>query len=153
MTLGAPRRAPAGASESNGAETRGEHRTESGVRPATRGPSEPSAEGPLISALVATRSGRVLEGPDSAAGGKLRDFCGALPELFGPRELSSTLSFRGLDAAAKAQLRDLVLVSPTHVHVAHRHPQDPELAVLSVADRNQSIGWIVSEARARLARF
>jgi len=37
--------------------------------------------------------------------------------------------------------------------VAQRLPNEAAHAVASVSDRSESIGWIVAEARARLARF
>jgi hypothetical protein len=149
MTAGAPpRRLGAALPGVELAESRAVLRTESGVRPALR---QTPGDGPLVSALVETTTGRVLEATP-LAGEQLREFCAALPELF-RAAAAPALVFGRLDAPAKALLKDLVLVSSTRVHVAQRLPNEGALAVASVSDRSESIGSIVSEARARLARF
>jgi hypothetical protein len=102
--------------------------------------------------MVDTRSGLILGAEPGTDTATLAEFAAALPELFRAADVSERLHLARLDAIAPAQIRDLVLVSPRRVHVAQRLPRDPELAVVSVASRTGSLGWIVAEARAKLTR-
>lgn len=121
----------------------------SGTRPATRVDTGASSDGGLSSVLVQASTGRILDVPTGNE--SVEEFATALPELFGAPSLSRALSLGRLEAATSGCLQDLVLVSAERVHVAQRLPQNPELAVVSVAKRSASLGWIVSEARARLS--
>jgi hypothetical protein len=109
-------------------------------------------DGSFTSAMVDTRNGLVLGAEPGSDSATLADFAAALPELFRATDVSEHLHSTRLDAAAPAQIRDLVLVSPGRVHVAQRLPREPALAVAVVASRTASLGWIVAEARARLTR-
>jgi hypothetical protein len=111
-----------------------------------------SVDGSFSSAMVDTRTGLVLGAEPGSDAATLAEFAAALPELFRAADVSEHLHSARLDAAAPAEVRDLVLVSPSRVHVAQRLPQDPALAVAVVAGRSGSLGWIVGEARARLTR-
>jgi hypothetical protein len=155
MTAGAaPRRSVVGAWHGTRVGTpNGELRTESGVQPAARAQPETAAEGPLLSALVETETGRVLDGPPPAESAPLREFCAALPVLFAESNVAPALVFSRLGGSAPVALRDLLLVSHTRVHVVQRVPSQPDLAVACVADRSESVGWIVAQARARLERY
>jgi len=123
----------------------------SGTRPATRLARRTTSDGALSSALVQSSTGKVLEVRAGSEG--LEEFATALPELMGAPSLARALSVGRLQTATAGYLQDLVLVSPERVHVAQRLPENPELAVVSVARRSASLGWIVSEARATLNRI
>jgi hypothetical protein len=114
--------------------------------------SRAAADDSLDSAMVDTRSGLILGAEPGTDTATLAEFAAALPELFRTADVSERLHLARLDAVAPAPIRDLVLVSPRRVHVAQRLPGDPELAVVSVASRTGSLGWIVAEARAKLTR-
>lgn len=101
--------------------------------------------------LVEIDSGRVL-GPLPAPAGALpvSEVVSAVPEIFGAQAL---LKHRLLgEMAVLSELLDLVLISPTRVHVLQRVPAEPARALVSVAGRENSVGWVVSEARSRLER-
>jgi len=120
----------------------------SGVRRAVRPPSDLGA---LVSALADATSGRLVEAPGVEATA-LEGFAGALPELFETAITAHGLEAGRLDSKTVSGLQDLVLVSPTRVHVAQRLVRNPRAVLLSVADRESSIGWIVSQARSELDR-
>jgi len=137
----------AGAARADTAEPEAGSPHVSGVRRAVRPPSASEA---LISALADAASGRLVE-TSGAATSALESFAAELPELF-----EVALTAHGLEAgrleSKTAGLQDLVLVSPTRVHVAQRLVRNPRAVLLSVADREASVGWVVSEARSELAR-
>jgi hypothetical protein len=107
----------------------------------------------LASVLADVGTGDLVESPpDSDAAGRLADFAAALPELFASASLSRRALYGRLDDDATSGLQDIVLISPRRVHVAQRVRNEPGLALVSVAPRTESIGLILSEARARLTR-
>jgi hypothetical protein len=110
-----------------------------------------TSDGEFSSAFAEIRSGALIDGGPGDAPPPLQDFAAALPELFADG-CSRSMVFRLDDAAAAAGLDDIVLISPRRVHVAQRVPDEPGLALVSVSARTGSIGLILSEARARLAR-
>lgn len=118
----------------------------------TRSVDATTDDGSFTSAVVDTRTGLVLGAEAGTDPAPLADFASALPELFRAADVSERLQSARLDAAAPAGMRDLVLVSPRRVHVAQRLPRDPELAVVCVASRTASLGWIVAQARTKLTR-
>jgi hypothetical protein len=119
----------------------------SGVRPAVRLPVEDAA---LVSAIASVATGRLAEDATAAERSALEGFAAALPELFEPN-LARRGGLGSLDES-NHPLEDLVLVSPHHVHVAQRLPGRQTQVVVSVAGRDASIGWVLSEARAALNR-
>jgi hypothetical protein len=126
----------------------GSHR--SGVRPAVRVPNTESPADAVISVLSVAGSGALASVPFGDGEATLDDFRAALPELMGDGRAPSCLSPEGACGASGPELLELVLVSRNRVHVALRVPRDPKLALLSVSNRSESLGVIVSEARARL---
>jgi hypothetical protein len=109
------------------------------------------ADSDLSSALVDIRTGTVVEAGAAGNAQGLEDFAAVLPELFAD-PCSRSMVFRLADAASAAGLDDIVLISPRRVLVAQRVPAEPGLALVSVSTRAGSIGLVLSEARARLAR-
>lgn len=145
--------APEGASREDGAGTSAAEWPAphvSGVRPATRLPDAENTDRTLVSARVDTRSGLLVDESTSLSG-TLAEFAAALPELLAPVSAVSKLVLEPLVGPARV-LKELVLISPRRVHLAQRLPEQPEVALVSAADRGASLGWIVSEARARLGR-
>ncbi len=122
----------------------------SGVRPLARGPVPD--DGALTSAVVTIRTGHCVEAsPDAGGGHPLTEVAAALPEIFGTTDVGGNRALGRLQAGS-LELEDLVLISPARVHVVQRLPKDEDRALVSVAKRGGSIGWIVSESRARLER-
>jgi hypothetical protein len=108
----------------------------------------------LISLLADAETGRLVDaGKNVEAAASLVDFAAALPELLGGGAAPHSVSFERAGAQMDDGLQDLVMVSPERVHVAQRLPIDPRMALVSVANRTASIGWIVSEARSRLTHM
>ncbi|HEY3494959.1 MAG TPA: hypothetical protein VGK73_09745 [Polyangiaceae bacterium] len=119
----------------------------SGVRPATRSDTET-----LTSALVEIRTGRLLEElPEHPGALPLAEIAAALPEIFGTQPVTKS-RILGEIRGGSLDLQDLVLISPRCVHVLQKLPNAPNAALVSVAGRDASVGWIVSEARSRLER-
>src|SRR5262249_42661962 len=129
-------------------------RAESGVRRAVRPPPEEDPEAPLLSALADSRSGTLLSPPSGSPRARaLEGFTTVLPELFeGPR-VAQTLTSGRIDGGAVAALEDIVLVGRDRVYVAQRVPHEPALVLATVAGRDASLGYVVSEARASLTRL
>jgi hypothetical protein len=124
---------------------------ESGVRPAVRVSSDESAPDAVVSVLSVVGSGALASVPFGDDGeAALDDFRAALPELMGDGRAPPCLSADGACGASGPELLELVLVSRNRVHVALRVPRDPKLSLLSASNRSESLGVIVSEARARL---
>jgi hypothetical protein len=121
----------------------------SGVRPLVREP--PADDGALSSALVTIRTGHVEGSPNTRGAHPLIEVAAALPEIFGTTDVAGNRVLGRLQAGS-LELQDLVLISAARVHVVQRLPSDAEKALVSVAKRGGSIGWIVSESRARLER-
>lgn len=109
----------------------------------------------LISALADLRMGTLLGTIESGQNAeRLENFASAVPELFATDRVSWELVFQRLKRAGELDgLQDLVMVSRRHVHIAIRSTRDPSIVLIAVAPRTRSIGLIVSEARARLARI
>jgi hypothetical protein len=107
------------------------------------------------SALADLRCGTILGLPeDGPPDARLESLAAAAPELFASERASWELIFGRLVACDEPQgFQDIVLVSRDHVHVAMRCTRDPSIALIGVAGRNRSVGSIVAEARARLARL
>lgn len=122
----------------------------SGVRPATRLPDAMPGDGGLVSARVDTRTGLLIDEAPSVPA-TLAEFAAALPELLVPVSAVSRLVLEPLVGPPRV-LKELVLISPRGVHVAQLLPEHTGVAVVSAADRSASLGWVVSEARARLTR-
>lgn len=123
----------------------------SGVRPATRVRADEEAV--LVSALVEVRTGRFVDALPAEAGQlPIAELATALPELFGARGAAARSRIWGEIQQDQPELVDLVLISPQRVHVLQRLPNEAGTALVSVAHRGASIGWIVSEARSRLER-
>lgn len=119
----------------------------SGVRPAVRPPESELGDRALVSAVASIAAGKLSEETSPAERVALGGFAAALPELFDPGVLRR-LSFGRPGPEGAGELEELMLVSPARVHVAQRLPSDRRRAVVSVAKRGPSIGWIVAEARA-----
>lgn len=109
----------------------------------------------LVSAIADLRMGTLIGGSEGgAAAERLESFASAVPELFATDRVSWEIVFQRLKRADELDgLQDLVMVSRRLVHIAIRSTRDPSIVLLAVAPRNRSIGLIVSEARARLARI
>ncbi|MCB9594776.1 MAG: hypothetical protein H6719_18795 [Sandaracinaceae bacterium] len=103
-------------------------------------------------ALIHVRRGEILEvieggGPSE----RLEGFAAAVPEIFATDRISWELVFGQVrPEAGTLGLEDLVLVSEGYVHVAARLPEEPLLALLTVAPREGAVGLILASARARL---
>jgi len=147
------RPAPEGSSRQGGAETPAVDWPTphvSGVRPATRLPETAQGDDALVSARVDTRTGLLIDDP-APLPATLAEFAAALPELLAPVSAVSKLVLEPMLGPPRV-LKELVLISPRGVHLAQRLPDHPEIALVSAAQRGTSLGWVVSEARARLAR-
>lgn len=127
-------------------------RLESGVRRAVRPPSdEDGPGGVLVSALADAQSGRLLLPPPASPRAPLLEgLAASLPEIFAGSSPMQRLTSG--HESSPAGLDDLVLVGSNRVYVAQRVPHERRLALLTVAEREASLGWIVSEARASLTR-
>jgi hypothetical protein len=121
----------------------------SGVRPLVR--EAPADDGALTSAWVTIRTGHVEGSPDAGCAHPVAEVAAALPEIFGTTDVAGNRALGHLQAGS-LELQDLVLISAARVHVVQRLPNDADKALVSVAKRGGSIGWIVSESRVRLER-
>lgn len=106
----------------------------------------------LYSALVDVRLGAVLEAPDGLdPNGQLEALAAAASDLLGTQRVAwSQLFAQPQSDEASAELRDMVLVSRSYVHVVQRLPSDPQLALVSIAPRTRNLGLIITETRDRL---
>lgn len=109
-----------------------------------------AAQEDLVSAFVDVRFGAFVDRENGPRA--LEDFASAIPELLNSQRVSGSVLIGHLDTAVSAEFHDIVLVSAKHVHFAQRLPDNPRVALVSVASRNRSVGLILSEARARMTR-
>jgi hypothetical protein len=119
-----------------------------------RPPAGEDPDAPLVSALADSRNGRLLSAPSGSPRAlALEGFATVLPELFDGRSVARSLTSGRIDGGGAAPLEDIVLVGKSRVYVAQRVPNEPGLVLATVAGRDASLGYVVSEARASLSRL
>lgn len=124
------------------------------VKPALPGTADGSPAD-LAWGVGCMRTGVLLGDAEQApTAEQLRGLAAALPAVFdvgGPTWLERIASH--LDAESEGKLGEVLLLSDRHVHVVEPLKNHPGVALLAVSPAGTSVGLVLSQVRAQIARL
>jgi hypothetical protein len=107
----------------------------------------------LESVVASIRTGAVVEGEQTAAGGPLTELAATLPEIFGTAESDclERIAFALGAEPGSVSFAEVLLLSTSSVHVIQPLRGRDEQALLATAPAGSSIGLFLSQVHARAA--
>lgn len=106
------------------------------------------------SGLVQIGSGQLIDTSTNSQSPRLVAFATATANLFDTAGTNWNAVFgRVATSNNNDDPETIVVISSSHVHVAHRSLRDSDVALVAIAPRTRRVGFIVAEARAELHAF